>query len=331
MDVRCFDVFHGGVDDGDVFSELDGIGSDLRHIGASQSDLVQSELDQLQRLFHGGRHLFGGFLQMGERLPDLSGRSLGFCAQRADLFCDDGKAPSGVPSSRGLDGGVQCEKVRLVRDIFDRSRFFLYHGKIVFEIVKGFLDLVGNLRHRVGGGDQSVQIGGAYLCVLAAGGSQRYHLFDHVRNMVDLFLDLGGHVVGGGGAVLQVGIVGFQLVQALHDDARAVRIFRRKLLYDGDPVHNGVAGLFYLLDRRHDAVQICPDAVGHSAVRFVEVLDGHDVADIAEDDAGKLQLVIFHIGSGIIAEDHMINSAFDNDQRIDDSADYHKLLVFIED
>lgn len=46
-------------------------------------------------------------------------------------------------------------------------------------------------------------------------------------------------------------------------------------------------------------MKVCLDAVCHGTVRLNQVLDGHDIADIAEYDTGELELIILHIGGGV--------------------------------
>ena len=42
----------------------------------------------------------------------------------------------------------------------------------------------------------------------------------------------------------------------------------------------------------YDSVQVSPDAVGHGTVGFVQMTDGHDIADVAQDDTGQLRSLI---------------------------------------
>ena len=52
------------------------------------------------------------------------------------------------------------------------------------------------------------------------------------------------------------------------------------------------------------------------------MLDGHDIADVAEDNTGEFQLIILHIGGGIITDHDAVSStAYDyyGDSRTIDS------------
>jgi len=96
-------------------------------------------------------------------------------------------------------------------------------------------------------------------------------------------------------------------------------------------VHNGIAGCFYLLYGSDHAVKIIFDAVSHSTVRFIQMADGHAVADITKDNAGKLQLIVLHIGGGIHTQHHVaVYGASDNDNGIDNTAVPHKQLILID-
>src|SRR5438270_12785619 len=54
---------------------------------------------------------------------DLARRDLALFGELPDLVRDDGEAAAVIPCARRLDGGVQREEVRLVRDLFDDVDF----------------------------------------------------------------------------------------------------------------------------------------------------------------------------------------------------------------
>ena len=74
-----------------------------------------------------------------------------------------------------------------------------------------------------------------------------------------------------------------------------------KLTDNGNAVCDRVTCLLYLFHSRDNTMKVCLDAVCHGTVRLNQVLDGHDIADIAQDDTGQLQLVIFHVRSTVKA------------------------------
>lgn len=57
--------------------------------------------------------------------------------------------------------------------------------------------------------------------------------------------------------------------------------------------------------------------------------DGYDIADVAEDDAGQLQLIIFHIGNAVEAQHVAVNGSADDDQDIGDTAGNHEFSILI--
>ena len=60
------------------------------------------------------------------------------------------------------------------------------------------------------------------------------------------------------------------------------------------------------------------------------MLDRTDIAYIAEDDAGNLQLVVLGVCCGVKTVQIMICATEDDHAGIDDTAVFHKLFVFIE-
>ena len=106
-------------------------------------------------------------------------------------------------------------------------------------------------------------------------------------------------------------------------------ILGSQLSYDSDAIENDIARRLYLFYSSYDSVQVSPDAVGHGTVGFIQMTDGHDVADVAEDDTGQLQLIIFHIGSAVEAQHIAIDGCTDDDQGIGDTAVNHEFSVLI--
>ena len=59
--------------------------------------------------------------------------------------------------------------------------------------------------------------------------------------------------------------------------------------------------------------------------------DGHNIADITQDDTGNLQLIVFNIcGAGKSKDTGAVDDADDNAGGISDTTSDHKLLAFIE-
>ena len=61
------------------------------------------------------------------------------------------------------------------------------------------------------------------------------------------------------------------------------------------------------------------------------MLDGHYIADVTEDNAGQLQLVVLHVGSGLKSQHHPVGGASHDNQGVYNAAAYHEFLVFIQD
>ena len=106
-------------------------------------------------------------------------------------------------------------------------------------------------------------------------------------------------------------------------------ILGSQLSYDSDTIQNDITRRFDLLYGGYDSVQVSLDAVGHGTVGFIQMTDGHDIADVAEDDTGQLQLIIFHIGSAVEAQHIAIDGCTDDDQGIGDTAVNHEFSVLI--
>lgn len=97
-------------------------------------------------------------------------------------------------------------------------------------------------------------------------------------------------------------------------------ILGSQLSYDSDAIENDITRRLNLFYSSYDSVQVSPDAVGHGTVGFIQMTDGHDIADVAEDDTGQLQLIIFHIGSAVEAQHIAIDGCTDDDQGIGNTA-----------
>lgn len=65
-------------------------------------------------------------------------------------------------------------------------------------------------------------------------------------------------------------------------------ILRSQLSYDSDTIQNDITRRLDLLYGSYDSVQVGLDAVGHGTVGFVQMTDGHDITDVAQDDTGQL-------------------------------------------
>ena len=157
------------------------------------------------------------------------------------------------------------------------------------------------------------------------------HFLDHHGNVLYLGTDVAGHIYRGCCCGLKIDIVIVQRVHLGSNNISAVLVFTGKLTDNQDAVHNGIAGIFDLLDRRDHTVQIVFDAVCHSTVRFVQMADGHTVADITKNDAGQLKLIILHVRGGVHTKNSVaVNGAADNDQGIHNAAVPHEKLILID-
>ena len=81
--------------------------------------------------------------------------------------------------------------------------------------------------------------------------------------------------------ILQLTVILCQFVHAKHDYIRSVLVFGGQLPDNGNTIHNSITGGFDLLYGCDDTLQIGFDAVCQCTVRFVQMTDGHNVADIA--------------------------------------------------
>lgn len=99
--------------------------------------------------------------------------------------------------------------------------------------------------------------------------------------MVDLCVYVGRHFVRRGCTALQVRVMIAEPVQAVYNNRGTMCILGCKLTDNGNAVCDRVTCLLHLLHGRDDAVQVCFDAVGHGTIGFNQMLDGHDIADIA--------------------------------------------------
>ena len=153
---------------------------------------------------------------------------------------------------------------------------------------------------------------------------------DQSNHVFYLRTDIRGHLCGRSGTILQHIIIIGQFVHAQHNDIGTVLVLGSQLSDNGNAVQNGIAGGLDLFHSSHDSVQVSLDAVGHGTIGFVQMADGHDVADVAEDDTGQLQLIVFHIGSTVVAQHVTVDSGSDNDRGIGNAAVNHKFLVLIQ-
>ena len=92
-----------------------------------------------------------------------------------------------------------------------------------------------------------------------------------------------------------------QFIHTQHDHIGTVLILGSQFSYDSDAVQNDVTGSLDLLYGGHHSVKVGFDTVGHGTVGLVQMADGHDIADVTQDDTGQLQLVILHVRSTVKA------------------------------
>ena len=130
---------------------------------------------------------------------------------------------------------------------------------------------------------------------------QRYHFADECHNIFHLGTDVGSHLCGRGRPILQHMVIICQFIHTQHDHIGTVLILGSQFSYDSDAVQNDVTGSLDLLYGGHHSVQISFDTVGHGTVGLVQMADGHDIADVTQDDTGQLQLVILHVRSTVKA------------------------------
>ena len=83
-------------------------------------------------------------------------------------------------------------------------------------------------------------------------------------------------------------IIVLQLVETPDNNAGTMGILGGQFLHNGNTIHDGIAGFLYLFNGSNYTVKVGTDAVGHCAVRFIQMFNGHNIADIAEDNTGKL-------------------------------------------
>ena len=93
-----------------------------------------------------------------------------------------------------------------------------------------------------------------------------------------------------------------QFIHTQHDHIGTVLVLRSQFSDNGNAVQNGIAGCLDLFYGGHHSVKVGFDTVGHGTVGLVQMADGHDIADVTQDDTGQLQLVILHIGSTVKAQ-----------------------------
>ena len=122
-----------------------------------------------------------------------------------------------------------------------------------------------------------------------------------------------------------------QFSHTQHDHIGTVLVLRSQFSDNGNAVQNGIAGCLDLFYGGHHSVKVGFDTVGHGTVGLVQMADGHDIADVTQDDTGQLQLVILHIGSTVKAQHVAVDGSAHNDQRVDDTAVDHEFPVLIQD
>ena len=130
---------------------------------------------------------------------------------------------------------------------------------------------------------------------------QRYHFADECHNIFHLGTDVGSHLCGRGRPILQHMVIICQFIHTQHDHIGTVLILGSQFSYDSDAVQNDVTGSLDLLYGGHHSVKVGFDTVGHGTVGLVQMADGHDIADVTQDDTGQLQLVILHVRSTVKA------------------------------
>ena len=130
---------------------------------------------------------------------------------------------------------------------------------------------------------------------------QRYHFADECHNIFHLGTDVGSHLCGRGCPILQHMVIIRQFIHTQHDHIGTVLILGSQFSDNGNAVQNGIAGCLDLFYGGHHSVKVGFDTVGHGTVGLVQMADGHDIADVTQDDTGQLQLVILHIGSTVKA------------------------------
>ena len=72
---------------------------------------------------------------MGQCITNAAGGIFGLHAEPLNLVSYNGKVFSGSTGSGSFDGGGSGEEVCLESNSFDRSGLFLYHIKILFEVL----------------------------------------------------------------------------------------------------------------------------------------------------------------------------------------------------
>ena len=160
---------------------------------------------------------------------------------------------------------------------------------------------------------------------------QRYHFADECHNIFHLGTDVGSHLCGRGRPILQHMVIIRQFIHTQHDHIGTVLVLRSQFSDNGNAVQNGIAGCLDLFYGGHHSVKVGFDTVGHGTVGLVQMADGHDIADVTQDDTGQLQLVILHIGSTVKAQHVAVDGSAHNDQRVNDTAVDHEFPVLIQD
>jgi len=167
------------------------------------------------------------------------------------------------------------------------------------------------------------------ICMFHGFVNQLYHLADHPCHILHLCIDRLCHILGGLCSFLQGTIVVRQFIHSHNNHICTVFIFDCKFTHDSHTIYDRIARGLYFINGRNDALQIGFYAVKHRTVRFVQMTDGHDVANITQDNTGKLQSIFFEIILRIDAIIIFYDGTYNDNDRIDDAALYHKCPVFI--
>ncbi len=113
-------LFLGGGGDLDVHvADLGDVGGDLVEGGVGLIGLAHHLQTLVTPLCHGADRAGTLLLQAVDHPLDLGGRGGGAVGQIAHLICHHGETATLFTGASGLDGGVQCQQVGLLRDAAD--------------------------------------------------------------------------------------------------------------------------------------------------------------------------------------------------------------------
>ncbi|MNI31847.1 hypothetical protein D3C73_857410 [compost metagenome] len=182
-------------------------GGDRIHVLVDRDDIG---LDRLQRRAGFADQLDAGLDldgRLADEVLDLLGCLGGALGQFAHFLCDNGKALARFTGTRGLDAGVECQKIGLEGNVID-------HADDVGNLAGRFLDPFHGV-DRVGNDDAG--LAGAFIC-LDSNGAGFFRTLRRVRHVGrDLVEGSGGFFQRSG---LLFGPLG-KIVGALADLARA--------------------------------------------------------------------------------------------------------------